>query len=224
MAYRVRRSQRARRSAVHIHPRRGLEVVLPDGAPESEAPALLREKRTWLTRHATEILRAGREPRALHGAALPYRGRWLRLQLGLAAKPSVRLGPDPEELRAALPDPSDEDAIRRSLTEWYGARARERLLDAVRRLHDPADGRVRRISVRDQDSCWGSCSSAGSLSFNWRLVMAPPQVLDAVVAHELVHLSQLDHSAEFWRRLDARFPRHRACRRWLDANAYRLTL
>ena len=110
------------------------------------------------------------------------------------------------------------------LTEWYRARAREHLIESVRRLHDPADGRVRRLSVRDQDSCWGSCSPKGGLSFNWRLVMAPPLVLDAVVAHELAHLTQLDHSSQFWASLDARFPRHRACRRWLDANAYRLTL
>ena len=64
----------------------------------------------------------------------------------------------------------------------------------------------------------------GAAELQLALVMAPPAVLDAVVAHELLHLTQPDHSAAFWSRLDARFPRHRACRRWLDANAYRLTL
>lgn len=224
VAYTVRRSRRARRSALHVHPRRGLEVVLPESAPESESAALLHEKRAWLRRHATEILRSGRELQARHGASLPYRGQWRRLRVEVAAKPVVRLGPGDSEICAALPDPTDTEALQRTLTEWYRSRAREHLLDAVGRLHDPADGRVRRLSVRDQDSCWGSCSSAGSLSFNWRLVMAPAPVLDAVVAHELVHLSQLDHSKEFWRRLDARFPQHRACRRWLDANAYRLVV
>lgn len=224
VAYRVRRSQRARRAAVHIHPRRGLEVVLPESVPEAEAGALLQEKRAWLSRHATEILRSGRELHLRTGAQLPYRGRWLPLAIAPGPKATLRLGPNDDRIIALLPAPSDQDSVRRTLTEWYRARARAHLLDAVSRLHDPADGRVRRLSVRDQDSCWGSCSSAGSLSFNWRLVMAPPQVLDAVVAHELVHLSQLDHSAGFWQRLDARFPRHRACRRWLDANAYRLTL
>ena len=229
--YTLRRSTRARRAAVHIHPRRGVEVVLPAGLPETDAPALLHEKRAWLERHAGEILRAGRRPPLRPGLPLPYRGAWLPLHLVQAPRTRITLTND--ALRVALPDPpdpnptdadSDPATLRRALTDWYRARAREQLLNALRRLQDPADGRVRRLSVRDQSTCWGSCSAAGTLSFNWRLVMAPPPVLDAVVAHELVHTTQLDHSPAFWARLDARFPRHRACRRWLDANAYRLTL
>ena len=227
VAYRVRRSARARHAAVHLHPRRGIEVVLPANAPETDAAALLHEKRAWLERHAADVHRAGRAVPPRTGAQLPYRGHWRRLSIsaaGRAAKSQVSLGPGPDALRATVPDPGDEAAVQRLLTTWYRARAREHLLASVARIHDPADGRVRRLSVRDQDSRWGSCSSTGGLNFNWRLVMAPPPVLDAVVAHELVHLTQLDHSREFWDRLDARFPRHLACRRWLDANAYRLTL
>ncbi|PZC42410.1 MAG: hypothetical protein DK306_002328 [Chloroflexi bacterium] len=224
--YALRRSTRARRASIHIHPRRGVEVVLPDSLPDTDAAALLTEKRAWLERHATEILRAGRRVTLAQGATLPYRGRWLRLRIAPTAHATARpeITPSHESICVALPHPTDELALRRALTDWYRARARVQLLDAVSRLHDPADERVRRLSVRDQSTCWGSCSSKGGLSFNWRLVMAPPPVLDAVVAHELVHLNQLDHSPAFWSRLDARFPRHRACRRWLDANAYRLTL
>ena len=137
-------------------------------------------------------------------------------------------------LRVHTPAVSDTDTIRVTLERWYRAQARPLFLERVRALRQPRDGRIVRLSVRDQDGCWGSCTAGtqlegaqtggGRLSFNWRLIMAPPPVLDAVVAHELVHLTQPDHSKQFWATLDARFPRHRACRHWLDANAYRLRL
>ena len=222
--YRLRRSTRARRAAVHIHPRRGLEVVLPVGVAAREAKAVLAEQQAWLDRHATAILRAGRRLTLGPGTALPYRGQWLRLSITPAEQASVEMDPARAELRVHLPQPPDEEALRRRLTDWYRGEARRALLASVERLLQPSDGPVRRMTVRDQATCWGSCSSKGRLSFNWRLVMAPPAVLDAVVAHELLHLTQPDHSAAFWSQLDARFPRHRACRRWLDANAYRLTL
>ena len=223
-SYRLRHSTRARRAAVHIHPRRGLEVVLPAGIAAREAEAVLAEHQTWLDRHATQILRAGRRVTLEPGTALPYRGQWLRLAIAPGERAAVSLDPARAELCVRLPRPSDEAELRRRLTDWYRGEARRALLASVERLHQASDGPVRRMSVRDQATCWGSCSAQGRLSFNWRLVMAPPAVLDAVVAHELLHLTQPDHSAAFWSRLDARFPRHRACRRWLDANAYRLTL
>jgi predicted metal-dependent hydrolase len=75
---------------------------------------------------------------------------------------------------------------------------------------------VRRIEVRDQRTRWGSCSTRGTLSFNWRLVLAPFDVLDYVVVHELCHLVEPNHSRRFWRLLETRRPGWRAQRDWLD--------
>jgi predicted metal-dependent hydrolase len=73
-----------------------------------------------------------------------------------------------------------------------------------------------RITIRDQRTRWGSCSTIGALSFNWRLVLAPLDVLDYVVVHELCHLREHNHSARFWTLLESRRPDFRACRDWLD--------
>ena len=74
----------------------------------------------------------------------------------------------------------------------------------------------RRIQIRDQRTRWGSCSTTGTLSFNWRLVLAPFEVLDYVVVHELCHLREANHSRRFWRLVETRRPDWRAQRDWLD--------
>src|SRR3954451_10731803 len=73
-----------------------------------------------------------------------------------------------------------------------------------------------RITLRDQRSRWGSCSSSGALSFNWRLFFAPPAVLDYVAAHELCHLAKLNHAPAFWKLFEKRPPGYRDSKRWLD--------
>lgn len=229
--YVVRISSRSRRAALHIHPRRGLEVVLPKGTPASAAAELLREKEDWLAKNAVHIHRAARSRLPMRdGSRLPYLGDWLELRLepggrrGVSldgARILIRLGHSGHE-HAPNPNGGNEEAARSTLEAWYRKQARRRILARVAALRQPPDDPIRRLSIRDQDTRWGSCSSARSLSFNWRLIMAPPEILDSVVVHELVHLNVLDHSPKFWQALDARFPRHRACRRWLDANAYRL--
>ncbi len=221
--YTIRHSTRARRSSIQIHPRRGLEIVLPSGVPITTAATLLRKEARWLNKHADELHRAARTPSPLQtGTQLPLCGHWYTLALNPSPTPRVvRTG---DTFLVSTPHPHDPTAIRVQLERWYRNLARRLISDRVHALHDPAEPPVARITIRDQQTRWASCSHKGSLSFNWRLVMAPPPVLDAVVAHELVHLTIDNHSRRFWRALDQRFPRHRACRRWLHHNGPRLTL
>lgn len=79
-----------------------------------------------------------------------------------------------------------------------------------------------RITVRDQKTRWGSCSQAGNLNFNFRLILAPPEVLDYVVVHELCHRRQMNHSAQFWNEVAQVLPDYRAKKAWLAENGWRL--
>lgn len=80
------------------------------------------------------------------------------------------------------------------------------------------------ITIRDQKTRWGSCSSKGNLSFNWRLILAPPQVLDYVVVHELCHRKEMNHSKQFWELVESVMPDYAVHRKWLKDNGNELSL
>ena len=80
------------------------------------------------------------------------------------------------------------------------------------------------ISIRDQKTRWGSCSSKGNLSFSWRLILAPPKVLDYVVVHELCHRKEMNHSPRFWVLVESMIPDYKTHRKWLKENGEKLTI
>jgi hypothetical protein len=104
----------------------------------------------------------------------------------------------------------------RSVSSWYRARARAAVETAVAREARRLRMRYAQLAIRDQRTRWGSCSARGVLSFNWRLVLAPVEVLEYVVVHELCHLREHNHSRAFWRLVDTARPGYRAERDWLE--------
>jgi predicted metal-dependent hydrolase len=137
-------------------------------------------------------------------AALAYHLPWLERQL--AQLPPPQLGLD-----------------RLRLTEAQGRREARARVSLIAQSEALALGvRYRRLALRDQRSRWGSCSSKGTLSFNWRLVLAPHDVLDYVVVHEVCHLVEHNHGRAFWRLLERRRPGYREQKAWLAAYGWEL--
>jgi len=137
-------------------------------------------------------------------AAIEYHAPWLERQLANAPEP--RLGLD-----------------RLTLTESQGRREALARISLVAQSEARAlDVRYGRIALRDQRSRWGSCSSKGTLSFNWRLVLAPHDVLDYVVVHEVCHLAELHHGPAFWALVAKRRPAYEESKAWLDEHGWEI--
>jgi predicted metal-dependent hydrolase len=219
IAYTVRRSSRAKRVRVNVQPHAesrsvGVEVVLPQRAPERAAAAAVRELRPWIERRVSEAQEAIATLAARAGT-VPYLGRSLTLtpQAG-----RTRVHRDGDRLLVPATDP------RAALERFYRRAARAevaRRLDAATAL----TGRpYRDLHIRAQRSRWASCSTEGRMSFNWRLLLAPERVLDYVIWHEVCHLEVLDHSPRFWALLARRWPGYRADREWLRRHGATLVL
>ena len=121
-----------------------------------------------------------------------------------------------QRARRATPCPSSPPSRLRPLVErWYRDKANRELPEMLLRLAQLHGIDVTRVSIRDQRSRWGACSSRGAITLNWRLIQAPAFVREYVLLHELMHRREMNHSRRFWRLVAACCPRHVEARQWL---------
>ena len=111
---------------------------------------------------------------------------------------------------------------KKALEKRYRQAAEEYIPARVAYYHQFTGGTYQRITIHAQKTRWGSCSGRGTLSFNWRLMLAPPRVLDYVVVHELCHLKHMDHSRNFWNAVAEVMPEYKEYKQWLKENGARL--
>jgi len=200
---------------ITVDPAGAVEVVLPARAAQREAAAAVAELRPWIERRLTEAA-AARARVALPAGHVPYLGGALRLRPERGRTRAHRRGDD-------LLVPAGA-AGRAAAERWYRRAARAEIAPRLD-LATAALGRsYSALTIRNQRTRWGSCSSTGAMSFNWRLLLAPEDVLDYVVWHEACHLVVMDHSPRFWGLLERHRPGYREPRRWLRANGSALVL
>jgi len=176
--------------------------------PLERVVELVSTKAPWIAQKVVE-LKSRREPRKrfVNGESYPYLGRRVRLEVALSPhKNPVALKGNVLEVRSSDP--------RSALESWYKARAQEVIQRRVELYCQELGWKVPPVLVRNQKKRWGSCNAKGELRFNWRLIMAPLELLDYVVVHEMAHLKVLNHSPRFWRLVEQIMPdykeRHQA--------------
>lgn len=116
------------------------------------------------------------------------------------------------------------DTQRAALQKRYIDAAKDYFPKRVAYFSQFTGGSYNRITVRDQKTRWGSCSAKGTLSFNWRLMLAPPSIPDYVIVHELCHLTYMNHSAAFWKKVESVYPDYRTARKWLKDHGHELII
>jgi predicted metal-dependent hydrolase len=216
LAYSVRRSARARRIRVSVDPHDGVEVVLPQRVAAREAEAAVAELRPWIEKRLAEaeLVRARIAER---GDTVPFLGT------------DLRLVPEPRRTRAhrkgdALHVPAETAKQRDAIERWYRRTARAEIKPRLDRAAAVVGKPYSALTIRAQRTRWGSCSATGAMSFNWRLLLGPEEVLDYVVWHEACHLAVMDHSPRFWSLLERHLPGYKEPRRWLRRHGATLIL
>ena len=172
----------------------------------------------WLGGHPVPVaLSPSNRPVArLITARGPGRDRAAALEFGLGD----RVDPRPGALSVGGVTSKDRLA---AIDRWYRREARSRIEAAVERESERLGLYPTKVTIRDQRTRWGSCSTSGTLSFNWRLVIGPVEALDYVVVHELIHLRHHNHSRNFWDALTEAMPDWKPRAQWHRANERTLT-
>lgn len=199
------RSARARRFSLRISQHSGaVTLSMPTRAREAEALAFARAQEGWIR---AALARLPVAQTVGIGAQLPFEGRMLWIEAG--AGRSVRVEAD----QLLVPGDPARAAVR--VAAFLKLRARDRLAAASDHYAAQIGRRVERMTLRDTRSRWGSCAADGSLMYSWRLIMAPPSVLNYVAAHEVAHMVEINHSDRFWAVVARLFPGWQAERAWL---------
>ncbi len=214
LVYSVRRSPRARRVRVSVDAQGGVQVVLPQRVPRREAAAAVAELRPWIERRVAEAA-AARARLAGEPGTVPVLGAALRVVL---EEGRSRVHRRDGNLLVPAADPGA------ALERWYRRTAREEIALRLGPVTAALGRRHAGLTIRNQRTRWGSCSANGTMSFNWRLLLAPDEVLDYVIWHEACHLVVMDHSRDFWSLLERHLPGFRAPQRWLRDNGTALVL
>lgn len=221
ISYSVRRSPRAKNVCIRISPEAGLEVVLPGHIRSYNIETCLKGREDWIIdklNHYDRLREERENSRQIMFLGRPYN---LVPVIKHGCAPAVNMLDG--NIFVTVPDASP-GILRETLEKWYRARARSIFEERVRAINREAGHSVNRIFIRGQKTRWGSCSRAGNLNFNWRLAMAPPEVIDYIVIHELSHLKEMNHSRQFWSLVENLCPDYKKHRKWLRENGIFLTI
>ncbi|MFN4202559.1 MAG: M48 family metallopeptidase [Tabrizicola sp.] len=203
----LRRSARARRFSLRVSRLDGkVTLSMPLRAREGEALAFLKGHEGWL-RETLEAMPGSTPRRVGLGARLPVEGQELTILPGTGRRIRVE--------GETLLVPGNPEGIGPRIAAWLKVLARDRLALASARYAGLVDRRFTSLALRDTRSRWGSCSPDGRLMYSWRLIMAPPAVLDYVAAHEVAHLVELNHSPAYWAVVSRICPDWKRQRAWL---------
>ncbi len=220
----LRYSPRRRTIQIRVPKSDCLEIAAPAGMAWEKIQKLIESKHPWILRQLKRLNAVAADPAnasLTHGSTVLYQGapHTLLLLADGQGKPTVTYSPCAISLHLTELIGQDNDpVVYQSLKRWYAEQSQEMLLERTRYWAAQMGVQPGRISLRDQKTRWGSCSSRGSINYNWRIIMAPPAVLDYLVIHELSHMLHPNHSPAFWKEVSHWCSDFRMQRRWLRQN------
>lgn len=211
---RVVENPRSSRITLRIQPGgKGLKVTMPPHVELDQLDEFLDRNKNWV---AAKRSRLPKTVKATEGSIIPYLGEEHKIihldRLRGVVEPKEVLG------EQCLVVPGEPDHIGRKVETFLKKQARLKLNEAVDYYSRELGVRAKSIRITDTTSRWGSCSTTRTLSFSWRIIMAPPRVLEYLAAHEVAHLREMNHSKRFWDHVEDICPDMKASKAWLRTN------
>lgn len=207
------RRKNARRYIASLDRHGRIRVTIPQGGSRREALKFVRENSAWLREQQLKREELVEKGRLKHGDTIWYRGDRHVLEVSKDwGRPLLQVA----DQRIYLADENVD--LSRPLGQRFRTLAKRELPERTSALACRLEVSHSKVSIRDQRTRWGSCSSSGVISLNWRLIMTPSAVVDYIIIHELMHLLEMNHSPRFWSLVEAACPEFRVSEDWLKAN------
>lgn len=226
-----RRSKRARRLRLQMDNNGKFELIAPSFTTRGSIDRFLKVHAGWIEKQWVKIERQKeRRPDFLYqtGDTYYYFGEPIQLTIQPVdrKRPTIKIRDNKMlvTLNRHVSRTEGVVMIKKAIEQFYRKKAEEVIHDRLQFFNEHYSFRYYRVTLRNQKTRWGSCSSAKNLNFNWRLVMAPIEVIDYVVVHELCHLKEMNHSARYWSLVEEAVPHYKEVRKWFRENHYLLTL
>ncbi|HQR50312.1 MAG TPA: SprT family zinc-dependent metalloprotease [Methylophilaceae bacterium] len=217
LPYTLKISARRRTLGLRVD-QHGLTVHIPTRVPQHTVESLLQDKADWIARKLAEWQeRPG--PASMEwqdGAALQHLGQEIQLVLRQDAR-NRAVEFDGARLYVALPNPDDSKTVQRKVAQWYTRQARADFTRRIELLAARLGVPTPKLFLSNAQTRWGSCNSKGEIRLHWRLIQAPPHIIHYVVAHELAHLKEMNHSPKFWAWVEKLCPDYTSARNELKA-------
>lgn len=223
--YTLRLDRRRKTIQLRVLPSATVEIVTPSNLTKPELEQIFMSKSKWLSNRLNKIAVLAENPvnrQLISGSQVLYQGQPHTLTLLPGGnKPELILSNG--NLQVKVPQHYVDHQQVASLTEqivkaWFVNQARTLFFEKTKQWADVIGVCPAKITIKDQKTRWGSCSSLGNINYNWRIVMAPPRVADYLVIHELCHILVPNHSAKFWKQVRRFCPNYQECRKWLRDN------
>lgn len=207
--------------ALIVEPDGRLVVRAPIRISDADIKHLVKQKERWIREKQKQVKDKSTQSKPkvyMDGEEFLYLGKSYQLKIVADLNRALVLSRKFYLSRRVLPK---AEIV---FTEWYREQARAVISERVKLYAARHGFKYRKIRITSARTRWGSCSSMGNLNFTWRLVMAPPEVIDYVVVHELAHLRVNNHSKEFWKQVERIMPDYKQRLKWLKENGRKLTL
>ncbi len=220
-----RRSCRAKKLRLQVDSLGHFTLVVPERISDKLAQSFISQNNLWIEKQLSKVKKI---PMFTYksGDAFYYFGEKIELVVRpcIKKRPTIKIREDKMmiSLFADVKQSEGKRMIRKTIEKFYRQKAEEVIHDRLQYFNEFYDFTYYKVTLRNQKTRWGSCSSKGNLNFNWRLIMAPIEVIDYVVVHELCHLKEMNHSHLFWAEVEKAIPDHKKWRKWLRENAYLL--
>ncbi len=199
-----------------------LVVRAPRLMPRPIIEHLLREKQLWILRKRAEIIERMKtkvDRRFQHGELFEYLGESLPLQIDYGSDLPLSL-----KEKCFYISGKELATPAAAFERWYRAQALQYFTQRIEYFAQQHGFQFQKLRLSSAQKRWGSCSSSGTISLSWRLMMAPPDIIDYVIVHELAHLKHMDHSPHFWHVVESILPDYKSARAWLRKRGHELSL